>query len=148
SSGDNTLLLWTVGTERARLATTRFDRRGGDVTVPGVSADGKRVLFDMGKELRVVSLPQGWTEGILQDRCSAARFTTMALFSPDSRLILTACEAEGRLQIWRAPTNNTRPYEMRQLVWKGSPATCGAFAPNRSFVVTGMKDRQVLVWPL
>ena len=33
----------------------------------------------------------------------------------------------------------------------GSPATCRsniAFAPDGSFLVTGTKDRQVLVWPL
>ena len=73
----------------------------------------------------------------------------MALFSPDGRLALTAGSSEGRLQLWRAPTIATRPYEVRQLVARErSPATCAAFAPDGSFLVTGTKDRQVLVWPL
>jgi WD40 repeat protein len=101
----------------------------------------------MGKELGVVSLPEGWTEGVLQNPSGGGRFTTMALFSPAGRLILTSSDSEGLLQIWRAPTETTRPYEMWQLVWRGSAATCGAFAPDRSFVVTGMRDRQVLIWP-
>ena len=29
-----------------------------------------------------------------------------------------------------------------------SPATCACFAPDGSFVVTGNRDNEVLVWPL
>jgi len=37
---------------------------------------------------------------------------------------------------------------VRQFIWAQSPATCGAFAPDSSFAVTGTKDNLVLVWPM
>ena len=36
---------------------------------------------------------------------SATPFETLALFSPDATLMLTAGAAEGRLQLWRRPTD-------------------------------------------
>src|SRR5262249_5998348 len=129
ASSDNTLLLWKIETDNSRLESIRFERRSGDVAVPGISLDGKRLLFDMGRELRVLSLPEGQTEGVLQNLSGAATFTTMALFSPDGQTILTASTSEKGLQLWRAPGETVRPHEIRQLVWKGLRATCGAFAP-------------------
>jgi hypothetical protein len=41
----------------------------------------------------------------------------------------------------------TRPHELRQLAWEGV-ASCAAFAPDGSWVVTGTKDRKVLTWPV
>jgi WD40 repeat protein len=171
AGGDNCLLVWTRGEADTFREVARFDRRSGTVPYPGVSADGERVLLDVGKELQVVSLLEGTNQGIfrnlpgsdagtlprpdtgkgtaeviLPDPPRPGAFTTVALFSPDSRMALTVSDPGGRLQLWRAPTNTTRPYEVRQLVWKGAAATCGTFAPNGSFVVTGMKDRRILVW--
>jgi len=37
---------------------------------------------------------------------------------------------------------------MRQLVSTGTTTSCGAFSPDGSFIVTGTKDRLVLVWPV
>ena len=148
AGGDNTLRVWQVGDQGAVLKET-FDRRSGEVTQLGVSVDGKRVLFDQGKALRVLSLPEGLTDGVLENPSGGSNFTTLALFSPDARLIVTAGASEGRLQLWRTPTETERGSELRQLISPGrSPATCAAFAPDGSFLVSGTRDRQILVWPV
>jgi WD40 repeat protein len=150
SSGrDNTLRVWDVGTKGAVLkARNTIDRRSGDVTALGASPDGRRVLFDQGKALRLLSLPDLLTTGVLQNTTSAMNFNTFALFSPDSRLILTAGLPEGRLQLWEGPSESNRGCEIRQLVpGDSSPATCAAFSPGGSFIVSG-NDRQVMVWPV
>jgi len=143
---DNTLRLWTLGRQGARLETT-LDRRSGDVTQPGASPDGTRVLFDQGKALRLLSLPGGSIRGVLNNPSGARNFTTFALFSPDARLILTAGGSEA--QLWRAPTTAARARELRQLVAPDrSSVTCAAFAPDGSFLAAGTRDRHVFVWPV
>lgn len=146
---DNTLRIWDVGTKGAVLKPANtVDRRSGDVTTLGASPDGRRVLFDQGKALRLLSLPDLLTTGVLQNTASAMNFNGFALFSPDSRLILTAGLPEGRLQLWEAPSESCRGCEIRQLVpGDTSSATCAAFAPEGSFIVSG-NDRQVMVWPV
>ena len=148
ASRDNCVRLWKLGTNGARLEGT-IDRRSGDVAWPGVSPDGRHILLDQGKSVRILSLKDRRTECVLENAAEASQFTTFALFSPDAQLVLTAGAAEGRLQLWRAPTADTRAYELRQLVTRDHAlASCAAFAPDGTFVVTGTKDRQVLVWPL
>jgi WD40 repeat protein len=147
---DNSLRLWTLGENGARLEAST-DRRSGDVAVLGVSPDGNEVLFDQGKMLRILSLTKRVPVGILQNPSGASNFTTFALFSPDGRLILSAGGAEGRMQLWRAPSGaNRRGYEVRQLVSSDRSAapTSAAFAPDGTFLVTGGKDRQVMIWPV
>lgn len=145
---DNTLRLWNLSEQSAEFVAS-VDRRSGDVTQLGISPDGKRVLFDQGKVLRLMSLPGGLTEGTLRNPTSGHNFTTFALFSPDGKTILTAGAPEGRLQLWRAPTASTRGYEIRQLVpTERGAASCAAFAPDGSFIVSGTKDRQVMIWPV
>jgi WD40 repeat protein len=144
AGGDKMLILWDLNDGKP---LKKFDERGGEVSVLGVHPSSKQVLFDKGKELLLLSLPDKQYIGSLQNASGAMTFTTMALFSPDGNLILTNGAADGRLQIWRAPTARTRGYELSRLIWN-SPATCGAFAPDGSFVVTGTKDSYVLVWPL
>jgi WD40 repeat protein len=146
---DNTIKIWALGEQGARQIPVPFLNRSGDVAALGVSPDGRRVLFDQGKMLRVLSIPQGVTEGVLQNAASPSNFTGFALFSPDGRVILTANAAEGRLQMWRSPAGpNRRTYVVRELASSDrSPViTCAAFSPDGTFVVTGGKDRQVLVW--
>src|SRR5262249_53676320 len=103
---DNTLLVWTVGgTGGASVALPNLEHRSGDVPVIGASPDGKRVLFDEGKELHVLALPSRQSEGVIYNPGGSLNFTTMALFSPGGGdMILTSCASEARLQLWRAPT--------------------------------------------
>jgi WD40 repeat protein len=146
---DNTVKVWALGEQGARQIPVPFSNRSGDVTTLGVSPDGRRVLFDQGKMLRVLSIPQGVTEGVLQNAASPSNFTNFALFSPDGRVILTDSAAEGRLQMWRPPSGpNHRTHVVRELATSDrSPLiTCAAFSPDGTFVVTGGRDRQVLVW--
>jgi WD40 repeat protein len=158
ASDDGVLVLWATGADGPEAGPRRFERRSGDVAVLGIESDGSRLLFDMGRELRVLSLPEGQTEGVLQNHSATASFATFALFAPDGKTILTAsacndgpsasknASPSGRLQLWSAPGPDARPHEVRELAGMGSAATCAAFAPDGSFVVAGMKDRQVLVW--
>jgi WD40 repeat protein len=147
---DNRLVVWNVeaGTPPHRMGPN-FEGRGGEVAQIGASPDGRFVLFDQGKELRLLSLADKQIEGTLMNPSDAMNFSTMALFSPDGKTILTNGSAAGKLQLWRTPVE-TRASELRQFVWTKSAATCGAFAPeDGSFVVTGTQDdHQVLVWAM
>jgi WD40 repeat protein len=116
------------------------------VTALGVSADGKRVLFDQGKELALLSLAERGTVGVIKNAASGLDFTTLALVLPDGKLVLTAGAPEGALQLWRAPSATRPAAELRQLVRPDALPTCGAFAPDGSFVATGTRNREVLVW--
>ena len=145
---DNTVRLWRIGPHEAKLETT-LDHRTGDVARLGASRDGNRVLFDEGNTLHVLSLPEGGSEGVLQNLAGSAPFTTLGLFSPDDRFLLTAGGFENRLHLWRSPAEGAAGYEVRHLLPPaGSAVTCAAFAPDGSFVAAGTRNRQVLVWPL
>jgi WD40 repeat protein len=147
AGGDNTLQIWTLREDGSKDGPPQvFDRRSGDVASLGVSQEDRTVLFDYGRELRVLTVPDQKYVGVLQSPSGAMNFSTMAQFSPDGKLILTASGTEGRLQLWRAPTDQRRAYELCQLISPAAAATCGAFAPDGSFLVTGSRDRQVLVW--
>ena len=61
----------------------------------------------------MLSLPEGLTDGVLQNSGAANNFTTFALFSPDARTIVTAGAPEGRLQLWRIPTETEVLYLLR-----------------------------------
>jgi biotin carboxyl carrier protein len=154
SAGNDQVKLWTLsatadGVELEGTAE-KHDRRGSEVTALGVNPQGGQGIIDYGKELRIVALPGGHYEGSLANPSAAMNFTTMALFSPDGNAILTASGSEeGRLQLWRAPTSKSRAYEMRQLVWNDrDQATCGAFDPDDSFLVTGSRSGNVVVWAM
>jgi WD40 repeat protein len=151
---DKQLILWTLDANGAPEKVKKAANRSNDVAVLGVNAADRQVLVDKGKELQLIQMPEGRLVGSLQNAGDAMNFSTMALFSPDGKLILTSCQADSRLQIWRAPTSDSRAYELRQLIWPGQPTTCAAFSPMDSdkpedlFVVTGTGDRQVVVWEL
>jgi WD40 repeat protein len=145
---DNKLRLWTLGTQAGRLERTILGR-SGDVTRLGVSPDGKYVLFDpwQSKDLRILSLPDGLTEGVLKQPSGASHFTTFALFSPCGRVLLTAGASEGKMQLWRVPSPSVRGAAISLLATVDrAPPTCAAFSPDGSFLVSGTRDRQVLVW--
>ncbi len=147
---DYRLLVWDVEAGKPpRLSGPRFDGRGGEVPTLGVSPDGKTVLFDQGKELRLLTLEDRQIVGTLQNPAEGKPFSTMALFSPDGKTILTNGSAPGKLQLWRTPVTQLRGSELRQFVWSKGTATCGAFAPqDSSFAVTGTQDHKVLVWSM
>jgi hypothetical protein len=52
------------------------------------------------------------------------------------------------VQIWRAPaTGDRRGYEVRKLISDpASVATCAAFSPDGSFIVTGHKNKDLCIW--
>jgi WD40 repeat protein len=108
------------------------------------------VLYDQGKELRVLSLADRSTKGLITNTTGTVNFTTFALFSPDGKSVLTAGSSDNRLQLWRNPVNSPhgRATEMRQFIWPDAPTTCAAFSPQDPFVVTGTRNHQVLIWSL
>jgi WD40 repeat protein len=147
AGGDKTLLIWSLKEDGSRAGQPQIiDRRSGDVPALGVSPQEQCILFDYGRELRVLTVPDQQTVGVLQTPSGAMNFSTMAQFSPDGKLILTASGSEGRLQLWRAPTDKRRAFELCQLISPSATTTCGAFSPDGSFLVTGTRDRQVLLW--
>lgn len=147
---DNTIRVWSLGEDDGKLDLT-LPKRSGDVPHPGVSPDGTRVLFDpwQSKALRILSVRDGLTEGVLEESSGAVRLTTFALFSPPAgNVILTAGGSEGRLQLWQPPGEGVRPHVRRYLASprRGTPS-CAAFAPDGSFLVVGTQDRQIMVFP-
>lgn len=145
---DKRLAVWTVDGEKAPVLADELDRRSGDVSQLGVGPKGDRVMFDEGRELRVMSLDTRKIIGTLQNPVGTVNFSTMALFSPDGKTILTNGSAAGRLQLWRAPGDDVRASELRQYLWNSAPVTCGAFSPDSTFAVTGTQDHQVLIWEM
>jgi WD40 repeat protein/biotin carboxyl carrier protein len=148
---DKRLLVWKIseGGEGGKTLTVerQEDRRSGEVAALGVSPDGETVLFDEGRELRIVSLSERKILGVLKNASGTASFSHFALFSPDGKSILTGSSATGRTQLWRAPQSGNRPSEMRNYHWS-STETCGAFDPSGKYAVTGTQDNQVLVWKM
>jgi hypothetical protein len=144
---DGGVTVWRVAPDEPPVRATEFDRRTSDAAQ--ISTDGRRVLLDQGKEVRLLSLEDRQLRGALQGPPGGGAFSTMALFSPDGRTILTNSVGDARLQLWRAPGPAGGPgTELRQFAWPDGTATCGAFAPDGSFVVTGTTDHQVLIWPM
>jgi WD40 repeat protein len=149
SAGGNELAVWNLAGGRAtKDPNLDFERRGGDVSRLGVSPDGKTVLFDQGKEIRLLSLNDKQIEGVVQNFSGARPFTGQALFAPDGKTILTNGGVEGRLQLWRSPAGHKRAAELRQFVCGNAGANGAAFAPDGSFVVAGTQDQKVLVFDM
>lgn len=152
---DHTMRIWTLREKGAYLKSLPIANRSGNVNQLGVSQDGRWMLFDQGKSLQLMTVPEGEVVNTLKDSAGAITFETLALFSPDASLILTGGAPEGRLQLWRAPSENSRGFEVRQFVTKQrSPVTCAAFAPTQgpagaaSFAASGTRDGNVYLWPV
>src|ERR1700680_4743255 len=102
--------------------------------------------FDQGKTWQLLSVNDGRTVSILQNSSVATPFETLALFSPDASLMLTAGAPAGRLQLWRSPTSQARGYEVRQFVSdEKAQVTCAAFAEDH-FALSGTKSGTVNLW--
>lgn len=150
ASKDKRLIVWNVeDLKRPHAIGPIFDKRGGEVSTLGVSPDGKTVLFDQRREMRLLTLEDRQMVGSLSNLSEAAPFSTMALFSPDGKTILTnnhSAPEKSPLQLWRTPLTQMRGSELRQFVCK-DVTTCGAFAPeDGSFAVTGTENHKVMVW--
>ncbi|MGH7170100.1 MAG: HlyD family efflux transporter periplasmic adaptor subunit, partial [Gemmataceae bacterium] len=117
---DKRLIVWDVEAGKPpRTVAPSFESRGGQVPSLDVSPDGKTVLFDQGRELRLLTLDDKQLVGTLRNSSdNALDFSTMALFSPDGKTILTNRSMSGKLQLWRTPPlTQTRGSELRQFVW-------------------------------
>jgi len=145
-TNSNRLQLMSV-TETGLRPEACFEGRSGAVTQLGLSPDGSHVLYDQAGTLQLLSLPEGRTDGVVQNVPRGSSFAAFALFSPDARLVLTA-SAEGPVRLWRTPAS-THAAEVRQLVAPDTAAaTCAAFAPDGSFVAIGSRDRRLRLWPV
>lgn len=152
---DNTVRVWELHKEGVKMLGTPTAGRSGTVQQLGVSGDGRYMLFDQGKTLQLLSVDGGRTINTLSNPGNTILFDSVALFSPDSTLLLTAGAPEGRLQLWTRPTANSRGFEVRQLVTdERSTVTCAAFAPAAApmgpsaFAASGTKDGYVYLWPI
>ncbi|QEL18189.1 HlyD family efflux transporter periplasmic adaptor subunit [Limnoglobus roseus] len=151
-SRDRAMRVWKVGDKAASIERT-IDHRKGNVDVLGVSSKGGRALFDQDDgRIDVISLATGLSIGNVQNNGPAARFGTLALFSPDDALVLTAGgdgDIKGELQLWTTPMPGGRGSERTRLVVPGHMTpTCAAFGPEGAnwFVVTGTQSGSVHVW--
>jgi WD40 repeat protein len=153
---DNTVRVWQLKEKGARPDGDPIAGRGGSVSHLGVRSDGKWMAFDQGRTLQLVSLENhGVTVTTMQNRGTSSPFETLALFSPDGSLMLTAGLAEGRMQLWKAPTETARGFEVRQFVSEEkAPVTCAAFAPlsakggRHAYAASGSAAGDVYLWPL
>lgn len=149
---DKGLFLWSQespnGNDKALTRTAEIPGRSGDVTQLGLDSTGQYTLVDEGRELRVLALKDQHIEGSLANSGASGSFSTFALFSPDSKSILTNGAAAGRLQLWRAPSTRVRAAELRQFLWSSGTANCAAFDPSGAYAVTGTSDGKVLVWKM
>jgi WD40 repeat protein len=149
---DRAVRVWKVGEQGAHLERT-IDHRKGNVDTLGLSSGGGRILFDQDDgRIDVVNLADGRPVGSIQNAAASARFATLAIFSADDSLVLTAGaggDALGELQLWRAPQPGGRGSEWRRLVTLGRAApTCAAFSPDpeRQFMAVGTQAGRVHIW--
>jgi WD40 repeat protein len=154
AGADKTLRVWRLKEQGAVPEYEALCHRAGNVTQLGVSHDGKWMLFDQGTTLKLCSVKTGSFTHTLSVPVNSTPFDTLALFSPDSSLILTAGLPEGRLQLWRAPDGDARPFEVRQFATRErEPVTCAAFSPDAgksgptSFAVSA-SGKNIYVWPI
>lgn len=127
---DRTLRVWQLKEKGAVADRKPVHDRHGNVAQLGVSNDGKWMLFDQGHTLKLHSVQSHTWRHILSAPANSTPFETLAIFSPDDSLILTAGAAEGRLQLWRTPGDHHRGFEVRQFATRERlPVTCAAFAP-------------------
>jgi WD40 repeat protein len=147
-SRDGTVRVWHLSAGGAEQVGNDIKRADNKVDQLGVSPDGNFLLDEQGREMRFYPLSsRTGVPSALQNPSQTKDFRTLALFSPDSSMVLTTSGDEGVLQLWRL--GEARSYEIRQLIPdERSPVTCAAFAPDGSFVVAGIRDRKVYLWPV
>ncbi len=144
---DKTLRVWKLKEKGAVADGKAIRDREGNVSQLGVSQDGNWMLFERGRTLQLLSVKTRTLKHTLNVPNNAS-FETLALFSPDSKLILTAGAPEGRMQLWRTPEGNERSFEVRQFATRERlQVTCAAFSPEagkegaNSFVVSASGNK-------
>lgn len=149
---DRTVRIWGLHANGARLDRT-IDHRKANVDVLGLTRDGGRMLFDQEDgRIDVINLMDGHPVGSIQNAAASARFSTLAIFSSDDSLVLTANaggDGQGELQIWKAPMPGGRGSEWRRLVTPGrATPTCAAVSheADKRFVVVGTAAGRVHLW--
>ncbi len=155
ASLDKTLQVWSLKEKGAQLDYFPLAGRNGSISQNDVSSDGGWMLFDQGKTLQIRSVADGKIINTFQNPGGVIPFETLAIISPDRKMVLSAGDSEGRLQLWHVPSSNVRGFEIRKLAppqrWQVS---CAAFAPldnyggKGSFAVSANTDGQIYLWPL
>jgi WD40 repeat protein/biotin carboxyl carrier protein len=107
---DNVIKVWWLDGAGSLLAV--HPGRAGDVANLDVSPDGRRILLDMGEELRILDRGNGTRMGSLQNQ-KQGRFQNFAQFSSSGRLLFTA-SSNSRLQLWRVPASAEEGQFLRQ----------------------------------
>lgn len=145
---DRTLRVWKLK-EKGAVADGRPVRdRVGNVSQLGVSQDGKWMLFDQGKTLQLLSVESRTLKHTLTVPVNSTPFETLAIFSPNGKLMLTAGTAGGRLQLWRTPDEKTRAFEVRQFATlEGQSVACAAFSPDNNFAVSA-SGHKLYMWSI
>ncbi len=150
---DNTIRVWSVKEKGSHLLGDPITGRTGNVTQLGVSRDGRFMLADGERSLNLMTVKEMVMVNRLQNPNASISFESVAEFSDDANLLVTAGAPEGRLQLWRAPTETGRGFEVRQFVPEAkSPVTSVAFAPGAgrkdgaSIAVSGAKNGEVYLW--
>jgi WD40 repeat protein len=157
ASRDKTLRVWQLKEKGAVADGKVLKNREGNIARLGVSHDGRFMLFDQtrGRTLQFLSIEKQTLVHTLSVPVNATPFDTLALFSPESKLILTAGAPEGRLQLWRTPDAKTRGFEVRQFATPHRlPVSAAAFSPGAdkadkesSFAVSS-SGQKLYVWSI
>ncbi len=118
---DGTLARWRLGKDAngqwAGELVWRAAGRTADISQLGISQDGKRGLFETGEELRIVDLNDARTLAVISSR-RLGQFRSVALFSPDNRMVLTTT-ASGRLHLWNVPPTQEESAWLRLAYQRG-----------------------------
>ncbi len=113
---DHTIKVWKLSGGAAVLARV-YAGRTCEVSQLGISPEGRRVLLDLGEELRILDRDTGSFLGSLHSQ-RQGRFQALAEFSPSGRLVLTA-SSNMRLQLWSVPPTPEQTQFFRQGYTKG-----------------------------
>lgn len=158
---DNVVKVWKVGEDAGSLVCIHTGRTC-EVAQLGVGPEGRRILLDLGEEMRILDRDSGNWLGSLNSR-RQGRFQGLAEFSPSGKLVLTA-STNQRLQLWRVPptpeemqlvrARNAQDFhrqlpggEIRHFIIPGASVVhAGVFAPDESVFFTGGSDKIVHVW--
>ncbi|MGE3806549.1 MAG: WD40 repeat domain-containing protein [Gemmataceae bacterium] len=146
---DQAMRVWSLGVNGATLENT-LEHRSGHLTCPGISPEGKLAIFDDGDKLRLLTLPEGNTAGVLNSG-NGQSFTGFARFSRTGSLLVTQLAGtESPLHVWRAPFEGRSATVLGKcMLPAGAVVTSGvAFAADDRFVAAGTHDGRVLLWDL